>query len=64
MEYDPVGAFLPDTVENLMRVAEPVPTIAGITKQEGYMHFRSKYVDEIQTRHRIIHSVRRNSLSF
>ena len=35
-------AFLTDTPENLMKDAVPVPTIAGITKQEGYMFFRSK----------------------
>ena len=35
-------AFLPDTVENLMLVAEPVPTLTGITTEEGYMLLRCK----------------------
>ena len=35
-------AFLPDPVEKLMAEAKPVPTIAGITKQEGYQYFRGE----------------------
>lgn len=42
VEYTQEDAFLPDKVENLMPVAKPVPTIAGITKQEGYMLYRGE----------------------
>ena len=36
------GAFIPSDVKVLIKEAEPVPLIAGITEQEGYMYIFSK----------------------
>lgn len=43
IEFQREDGFLPDTVENLMKVAIPTPLIIGITNKEGRLAFPCKF---------------------
>ena len=60
------GAFLPpsENIEELMKQAEPVPILAGITSKEGYMIYCSKQFYTLLLKKLLYKNITKKCVSF